>query len=120
MDQLRSDGVPASHILYMPFDALGSLRGIPDLVLELAAWYEATILGMTINEAAREERDVYFLLDEVQDLINWAPQVKHLVDNRSVRVLLTGSSSLRIELGQDSLAGRVPAIDLGPLLLSAI
>ncbi len=120
MDQLRSDGVPASHILYMPFDALRSLRGIPDLVLELATWYEATILGMTINEAAREERDVYFLLDEVQDLINWAPQVKHLVDNRSVRVLLTGSSSLRIELGQDSLAGRVTTIDLGPLLLREI
>jgi predicted AAA+ superfamily ATPase len=35
-------------------------------------------------------------------------------------VLLTGSSSLRIEAGRDSLAGRVATLDLGPLLLREI
>jgi predicted AAA+ superfamily ATPase len=37
-----------------------------------------------------------------------------------VRVLVTGSSALRIEAGRDSLAGRVSTIDMGPLLLREI
>lgn len=50
----------------------------------------------------------------------WAPQIKNLVDNHTVRVLVTGSSSLRIEAGRDSLAGRITTLDLGPLLLREI
>ncbi len=65
-------------------------------------------------------RVAYLLFDEVQNLSAWAPQIKHLVDNHDVRVLVTGSSSLRIEAGRDSLAGRVTTIDLGPLLLREI
>src|SRR5262249_7345051 len=44
----------------------------------------------------------------------------NLVDNQMVRALVTGSSSLRIEAGRDSLAGRVTTVDLGPLLLREI
>lgn len=60
------------------------------------------------------------MFDEVQNLSEWAPQIKHLVDNHSVRALVTGSSSLRIEAGRDSLAGRITTLDLGPLLLREI
>jgi predicted AAA+ superfamily ATPase len=42
------------------------------------------------------------------------------VDNHDVRVLITGSSSLRIESARDSLAGRITTFDLGPLLLREI
>lgn len=59
-------------------------------------------------------------MDEVQNLDAWAPQVKHLVDNHRLHLLVTGSSSLRIEAGRDSLAGRITSIDLGPLLLREI
>lgn len=58
--------------------------------------------------------------EEVQSLTDWAPQVKALVDHHAVRVLLTGSSALRIEHGRDSLAGRVSTLELGPLLLREI
>ncbi len=60
------------------------------------------------------------LFDEVQNLPSWAPQIKHLVDNHDVRALITGSSSLRIESGRDSLAGRITTFDLGALLLREI
>ena len=35
--------------------------------------------------------------DEVQNLDAWAPQIKNLVDNHAVRLLVTGSSSFDIE-----------------------
>jgi predicted AAA+ superfamily ATPase len=56
----------------------------------------------------------------VQNLPDWAPQLKHLVDMNPVRVIVTGSSALRIEGGRDSLAGRISTIDMGPLLLREI
>jgi predicted AAA+ superfamily ATPase len=37
-----------------------------------------------------------------------------------VRVLVTGSSALRIEAGRDSLAGRILTLEMGPLLLREI
>jgi predicted AAA+ superfamily ATPase len=77
-------------------------------------------LGATFNESARAGRVAYVLFDEVQNLDAWAPQIKHLADNHDLRILVTGSSSLRIEAGRDSLAGRVTTVDLGPLLLREI
>lgn len=120
MEYLLAQGVSAERILYVPFDDIPSLRGVADPILAIAHWYESFQLGTTFNEGARSERISYIFLDEVQNLDNWAPQIKHLVDNNDVRVLVTGSSSLRIEAGRDSLAGRVSTIDLGPLLLREI
>ena len=60
------------------------------------------------------------LLDEIQNLADWAPQLKHLVDLGKVRAMVTGSSALRIEAGRDSLAGRVQTVGMGPLLLREI
>ncbi|MBM4049463.1 MAG: ATP-binding protein, partial [Planctomycetes bacterium] len=57
---------------------------------------------------------------EVQNLADWAPQVKALVDHHAVRVLITGRSALRIERERDSLAGRVSTLELGTLLLREI
>jgi predicted AAA+ superfamily ATPase len=37
-----------------------------------------------------------------------------------VRMLVTGSSALRIEAGRDSLAGRIMTLEMGPLLLREI
>lgn len=120
IEELLGRGTDPRSILYVAFDELESLRGVRDPVLTIARWYETWILGRTFNELAREGRTAYILLDEVQNLDAWAPQVKHLVDNHTVRVLVTGSSSLRIESGRDSLAGRVTTLELGPLLLREI
>ena len=120
IQQLLGDSVEARRILYVPFDELPTLARIEEPVLAIARWYEREVLGSSFNRAAEEAHQAYLFLDEVQNLEAWAPQVKNLVDNHAVRVLVTGSSSLRIEAGRDSLAGRVTTLDLGPLLLREI
>lgn len=122
IEQYLQHGVEGSRILYVPFDeieSLGRLK-VADSLLGIARWFEAQVLGQSFNEAARAHRIAYLLLDEVQNLPAWAPQLKHLVDNHEVRVLATGSSALRIEAGRDSLAGRVTTLTLGTLLLREI
>jgi predicted AAA+ superfamily ATPase len=59
-------------------------------------------------------------LDEVQNLSDWAVQLKHLVDNATTQAVVTGSSALRIEQGRDSLAGRINTIEVGTLTLREI
>jgi predicted AAA+ superfamily ATPase len=120
IDGLLADGVEASRILYVSFDELPTLRRIKEPVLALARWFEDAVLGSKFNESARQGRRAYLFLDEVQNLDAWAPQLKNLVDNHSVKVLVTGSSSLRIEAGRDSLAGRVTTLDIGPFFLKEI
>ena len=120
IESLLDTGVSPQHILYVPFDELPTLRKVAEPVLTVARWFEEAVLGTTFNAAARAGQPVFLLFDEVQNLDAWAPQIKSLVDNQAVRVLVTGSSSLRIEAGRDSLAGRITTIDLGPLLLREI
>ncbi len=120
MERLLAEGVSANRILYVPFDELPAIRGLTEPVLAITRWFESAILRRTFNEAGRADQPAYIFLDEVQNLDAWAPQVKSLVDNQMVRALVTGSSSLRIEAGRDSLAGRVTTMDMGPLLLREI
>jgi len=117
---LLNEGVPAGHLLYVPFDELPSLKGIMEPVLAISRWYEKEILKASFNSIAKDGCPVYLFFDEVQNLDAWAPQIKNLVDNHPVRALITGSSSLRIEAGRDSLAGRITTMDLGPLFLREI
>lgn len=114
IEGLLAEGVDWRRILYVPFDELPTITdGLKEPVLATARWYERTILGRTFNAAAKSGEPAFLFLDEVQNLDAWAPQLKNLVDNHGVRVLVTGSSSLRIEAGRDSLAGRVTTHDLG-------
>jgi hypothetical protein len=120
--QLLSDGVPPTHILRVQFDALPALTGkaLSAPVLEIAWWYSDQVLRRPLASVSRDT-PVYLMLDEVQNLGDWATQVKHLVDTQpGIRALVTGSSALRIEAGRDSLAGRIHSIELGPLLLREV
>jgi predicted AAA+ superfamily ATPase len=117
---LLADGVDPQRILYVSFDELPTLRGVQEPVLAIARWFEESVLASSFNAAAHRGELAYLLFDEVQNLTAWAPQLKHLVDTQSVRVLVTGSSSLRIDAGKDSIAGRVQTLTLGPLLLREI
>ena len=117
---VREEGVAPRRILRVQFDEIPSLRGLPEPVLSIARWYENRILGRTFNEAAAAGEPAFVFLDEVQNLSDWAPQVKALVEHNTVKVVVTGSSSLRIEAGRDSLAGRITTVDLGTLLLREI
>lgn len=120
IDVLLAEGVAGRRIFRVQFDELPTLRNVTEPILELARWYAATVLQKSFNQAAQDGEQAYLFFDEIQNLPDWAPQLKHLVDMHPVRVLVTGSSALRIEAGRDSLAGRVSTIDMGPLLVREI
>ena len=67
---------------------------------------------------ARDGRKAHLFFDEIQNFENWSAELKSLVDNASVKVVVTGSSALRIELGWDSLAGRISTVEAGVLSLT--
>jgi hypothetical protein len=117
---IENEHVSPQRILRVQFDEIPSLAKVEDAVLAIARWFEESVQQRTFNEAARAGETAYILLDEVQNLRDWAPQIKSLVDHHTVRVLVTGSSSLRIEAGRDSLAGRIASVDMGTLLLREI
>ena len=117
---LHQESVSSKRIFRVQFDEIPSLKGLKDSILSLCRWFESRILGGSFNEWAHSGEPVYLFFDEVQNLTDWAPQIKALVDHNAVRVLLTGSSTLRIEYGRDSLAGRISTLELGTLLLREI
>lgn len=120
IDKLLEEGIDPSRIIRLQFDELEELKPLSQPILDVIQWYADTILGTSLNQAAWNGGKVHILLDEVQNLPNWAPQLKHLVDMQPVRVVVTGSSALRIEAGRDSLAGRITTFEMGPLLLREI
>ncbi|HXH21545.1 MAG TPA: ATP-binding protein [Dehalococcoidia bacterium] len=120
IEDLLAEGVPPTHLFRVQFDDIPALRALKQPILTLARWYQRYILRETFNETARQGRPAYIFLDEVQNLSDWAPQVKALVDTWTVKVLVTGSSALRIEAGRDSLAGRITTVEMGPFLVREI
>ena len=121
--QLLAEGIGAKQILRVQFDELPSLALVDadkEPILRIVEWFESNILGATLNESAQRQQPAFLFLDEVQNLSSWDVQLKFLVDHASVRILVTGSSSLRIEKGRDSLAGRIQTLEVGPLRLNEI
>jgi predicted AAA+ superfamily ATPase len=121
--QLLDEGVDPRRLLRVQFDEIpslssGEMRVEP--ILRVADWFERSILGKHFNAAADEGRPAFLFFDEVQNLPDWDAQLKSLVDHAKVRVLVTGSSALRIEMGRDSLAGRIQTLEVGPLRLTEI
>ena len=120
-EELLASGVDPRRIFRVQFDDIDSLRRVANPILDLTAWYADHVLEQSLHSFARAVNGpVYLLLDEVQNLKDWATQIKHLVDLQPVRAIVTGSSALRLEAGRDSLAGRITTIELGPLLLREI
>lgn len=114
-------GVRPTHVLHAQFDDIPSLRGLGDPLLAIVRWFQDHVLRGNLHEVAGSTgQPVCILLDEAQNVRDWAPQLKSILDTWPVRVMLTGSSALRIAVGQDSLAGRVSTVELGPLLLREI
>lgn len=120
LSDLLNEGIPPQNIFRVQCDELPELMKLPEPLLRLTDWYEKTVLKQTLNAAAHAGHRTYLFLDEVQNLPDWAPQLKTLVDSSSTQVVVTGSSALRIELGRDSLAGRITTIETGVLSLTEI
>ncbi len=120
IDALIGEGISPQRIFRVQFDELPELAKLSEPILELSRWYADRILGKSFNQAAHDGEQAFLFFDEIQNLDDWAPQLKHLVDMHPVRVVVTGSSALRIEAGRDSLAGRITTLEMGPLLLREI
>jgi predicted AAA+ superfamily ATPase len=120
IEDLLKQGVPPRNIFRVQADQLSAVEEVTEPILRLADWYEESVLGETLNAVARRGEPTYLAFDEIQNLDRWAPQLKSLVDHSATRVLITGSSALRIEQGRDSLAGRITTIEAGVLSLTEI
>lgn len=78
--ELLGDGVKPERIFRLQFDDLPDLKRLSMPLIDLVDWYSKNILHQTLNQAANENQSPFLLLDEVQNLADWAPQLKHLVD----------------------------------------
>jgi uncharacterized protein len=121
IEDLLGGGVAAAQVFRVQFDDLSSVAALGDEpILRLVDWYEKAVLHTTLNTLARGGTRVFLFLDEVQNLPDWDVQLKFLVDHASLHAVVTGSSSLRIERGRDSLAGRITTLEVGTLTLGEI
>ena len=120
ISDLLEEGVPPTSIMRMQFEEPDSLEKIEQPILRICDWFEQNITSDRFNSLARDGQSAYIFFDEVQNLNRWHTQLKSLVDSTSVKVVITGSSALRIELGRDSLAGRISTVEASPLSLTEI
>ncbi len=120
IEDLLGEGTQPNTILRVQFDELGSLHDLVDPILRIADWFQHHIAGTHFNRLARAGQWAHLFFDEVQSIRGWHVQLKSLVDNASVRAMITGSSALRIEQGRDSLAGRISTIETGVFSLTEI
>ena len=112
--------IDPSRIMYVQFDEAPGLGALGQPIEAIVRWYEDNILKQTLNAATKAGKPAYLLLDEVQNLPKWSSQLKILADHSDARMVVTGSSALRIAAGQDNLAGRMTTIELGPLRLAEV
>ncbi|MBI4881565.1 MAG: AAA family ATPase [Planctomycetes bacterium] len=121
IEDLLEGGTPPRNIFRVQFDDLDSVGRLGrEPLLRLADWYERHVLEASANEVARAGGKVHLFLDEVQNLDGWHVQLKFLADHTAFQLVVTGSSALRIELGRDSLAGRLHTLEVGTLSLTEI
>jgi len=117
---LKIDHVPPSRIFRMEFEDAPSLGSYAHPVIAIVRWFEENVLKDSLNAFANRNELVYLFFDEVQNLKNWAAQLKILVDHRKAKIVVTGSSALRIGDGRASLVGRASMLELGPFRLREI
>lgn len=120
IQDMLAGGFRPERIFRVQFDDIPSLGDLREPILRIVDWYEAAVLKRTLNEAAHAGEPACIFFDEIQNLVDWAPQLKTLLDSSTVQAVVTGSSALRIEMGRDSLAGRITTIEAGPLSLTEI
>ena len=120
INDLLAEGVPPNNIMRVQFDDLTSTEGLIDPILRIADWLEQNVATDAFNNLAHQGQRAHLFVDEVQNIPGWSNQLKSLVDSTSLKVLLTGSSALRIEQGRDSLAGRLHTVEATALSLTEV
>ncbi len=66
LEALLDRGVPPPRILRVQFDDLPEISRLSEPILRSVDWYEKTILGRSLNEAARASEPTHLFFDEVQ------------------------------------------------------
>ncbi|MEM4295380.1 MAG: ATP-binding protein, partial [Candidatus Anstonellales archaeon] len=103
INHLISEGFSRKNILFFSFD-----EEIDEPIEIIKTWEE--IIGKKVKGS-----NYFIFFDEVQNLNNWASKIKILHDNIGVKIFLSGSASLEIKKGHESLAGRSIDISINPL-----
>lgn len=99
-------GVKRENILYFSFDESLVNNSIKSVIRD----WERMLGGL-------KEEKYYVFLDEVQNVLGWAEQIKTYYDlyEKKIKFFVSGSASLNIRKGQESLAGRIIEFFIGPL-----
>jgi len=108
IDDLLTQGVAPKRIFRVQFDELPELEKVAQPILDLAWWYGDNILGKSFHQAAKDGEQALLFLNEVQNLPAWAPQLKNLVDQHPVRVVVTGSPTTLVKQPSTSATRRAP------------
>ena len=107
IQRLLDEGIKPAEILYFSFDEI--LAKEAEVIERILLAYEQSFLH-------RELRDVFIFLDEVQYIENWAAILKRYYDlDVGIKFVISGSQSLKVKKGKESLAGRIYEYALPPL-----
>ena len=112
IEDLLKEGTPARSILRVQFDVLATLKTVSDPILKISDWFEREIAPERFNTLARHDTKACLFFDEIQHVHNWGAQLKSLVDNASVKVVVSGGLAMDERMGRDSLAGRISTIEV--------
>jgi predicted AAA+ superfamily ATPase len=95
--KLLEQGTPPENILYFPCDAIETPKQL------------FTAIDNYLSQQRKTGQWAYLFIDEVSMLIEWQKAIKLLIDSgkfRKCTVILTGSHSIDLRKGSESLSGR--------------
>ncbi len=104
INYLIKQGFPRKNILFFSFDEY------KEHPIKLIKEWEI-MLGKKIHG-----KNYFMFLDEIQNIDKWAEKIKTLYDNLNIKIIVSGSASMALRKGNESLAGRILEFYLPPLL----
>lgn len=120
MQDLLDNGIPASHILYVPLDIPRIAADSRSSLDPIITAYERFVLKHKLSVA---KELVFLFLDEIHTLANWSRELKAAYDQYHpiLRVLATGSSSAALFNPETAdLPGRVETVRMYPMKFTEI
>jgi len=95
--KLLEEGISPENIFYFPCDAIETPKQL------------MTVIDNYLNQQRRKGEWTYLFIDEISMLIDWQKSIKLLIDAgrfKDCTVILTGSHSIDLRKGSESLSGR--------------
>jgi predicted AAA+ superfamily ATPase len=102
---LIDSGVNPKEILYFSFDVRGA--EIREIITEWASRFSLDY----------RNKKLYVFFDEIQKIDTWGDKLKLMYDNTGIKFIISGSASMLVKKGKESLAGRILEYKLDPLSL---